>query len=58
MGIEFKVGAGGILTLVFAVAKLFGYFPFSWWIVFTPWICGYVAAIVLIAIAALLWTDE
>lgn len=25
-----------LLTLIFAIAKVMGYFPWSWWLVFAP----------------------
>ena len=50
-GIEFF----GLLTIVFAIAKLWGHFPYSWWWVFSPlWIPALVTigiAIIIIVVA-------
>ena len=31
-----KIGFLGMLTLLFAAAKVFGYITWSWWLVFIP----------------------
>lgn len=50
-----------LLTLIFAVAKVMGYFPWSWWLVFTPALAYVVLALILLIvllIAALFYKDE
>lgn len=42
------LGFSGILTLILVVAKLIGYFPYSWWWVFAPIIITWGLAIVLV----------
>lgn len=42
------IGFFGLLTIVFVVAKLFGVINWSWWLVFSPIIVGFVIALVLI----------
>lgn len=62
-----QVATGGfpfasILTLIFVIAKLAGYFPYSWWIVFTPiWvplvaILGVLAIVSIVCIIAALFS--
>lgn len=43
-----------VLSLVFVVAKLFGHFPYSWWIVLAPSFVGFgiwLGALVAVVIA-------
>lgn len=50
-----------LLTLIFAIAKVIGYFPWSWWLVFTPALAYVVLALILLIvllIAALFYKDE
>ncbi|QLL73770.1 hypothetical protein [Lactobacillus crispatus] len=57
-----------LLTLIFAVAKVMGYFPWSWWLVFTPALAYVVPALayvvlalillIVLLIAALFYKDE
>lgn len=43
------IGLGGLLTIIFVIAKLFGKISWSWWWVFAPlWISwGIVGAVLL-----------
>lgn len=43
-----------LLTLIFAIAKVMGYFPWSWWLVFTPAL----TLLIVLLIAALFYKDE
>jgi membrane glycosyltransferase len=47
-----KIGFFGLLTLLFATAKIFNYVDWSWWLVFTPSIVGLVLFIFIVVIAA------
>lgn len=41
-----------ILTVIFVIAKLLGYFTFSWWIVFSPLIATVAIPLTVLAILA------
>ncbi len=53
MNIEFKIGAGGFLSIILLLAKILGGFDYSWWWVAIPLIISYVVAFVLITWAAI-----
>lgn len=40
-----------ILTLVLVLAKLFGHFPYSWWLVFTPSIISFGIGLLILMLA-------
>lgn len=46
-----KVGFFSLLTLIFVIAKIFGYIDWSWWLVFTPTIVGFVLFFIIIILA-------
>lgn len=52
MKVGFQIGVGGTLTIILTLAKLFGLFPFSWWIVAAPVLIGYAVTFLLILTAA------
>lgn len=45
------IGFPGLLTAVFAAAKVFGFVSWSWWVVFSPLL---IMAAVLVAILAVI----
>lgn len=52
-----NIGIGGLLTVIFVIAKITGYITWSWWLVFAPLFAGlafavfvFVAAVVLAAL--------
>lgn len=48
-----KIGFLGMLTLIFAAAKVFGYITWSWWLVFIPiWLPLVVAGAVVVVAAS------
>ena len=49
-----KIGFLGLLTLIFAAAKVFGYIAWSWWLVFIPiWLPLAVVGAVVVAVASI-----
>lgn len=54
MKIAVKVGFGGIATLILLVAKLLGFFPYSWWWVAAPISIAYAVTFLLITYTALM----
>lgn len=32
------MGFGGVLTIIFVIAKILGYIDWSWWVVFLPYL--------------------
>lgn len=48
------MGFTAILTLIFVACKLLGIVTWSWWIVFSPIIIGWVLGIFLIALFGIL----
>ena len=48
-----NIGFLGLLTLIFAAAKVFGYIAWSWWLVFVPiWLPLVVVGAVVVAVAS------
>ena len=47
----FKIGAGGTLTIILALAKIFGHFPYSWWWVAAPLLIAYIVSFALVITA-------
>ena len=47
--ISFRIGTGGILTIILTLAKLAGLFPYSWWIVVAPICIAYAITLMYIA---------
>lgn len=48
-----KIGFFSLLTLIFVIAKIFGYIDWSWLLVFTPTIIGVVLFFAIIILAAI-----
>lgn len=46
-----KIGLFSLLTVIFVIAKIFGYIDWSWWLVFTPTIVGFILFIIIIILA-------
>ena len=44
------IGLAGLLTIIFAIAKLTGHFAYSWWWVFAPLLISWAVALVVVAI--------
>ncbi len=53
MNIEFKIGAGGILSTILLLSKIVGLIDISYWWVAAPLIISYVVAFILITWAAI-----
>lgn len=49
-----QIGFLGVLTLIFVAAKIFGYITWSWWIIFSPVIFGFVFIVGVFLLAVLL----
>ena len=55
--IQFKIGAGGVCSILLLLAKLAGMFPYSWWWILVPYLISLVFSIILIATAVGLALD-
>lgn len=48
-----KIGFFSLLTVIFVIAKIFGYIDWSWLLVFTPTIVGFILFIAIVVFAAI-----
>jgi hypothetical protein len=49
-----QIGLPGLLTIIFAIAKLVNYIDWSWWWVFSPLWIGFSIWIVIVGFMAIL----
>jgi hypothetical protein len=55
-----QIGFLPLLTLIFVLAKIFGYIAWSWWLVFAPVLFGAAIAFIFIVgfLAVALWVNK